>query len=99
MVKWKRSGALMLCLGLLLILMVSSAFILTEADHDCCGEACPICAAVAVCGRLLCITGIAVTVALSVPALNGNGLFHMIREEAALFGSGTPVSWKVRLNN
>lgn len=31
----KRSGALILCIGLAIVLAVSTALIIHEADHDC----------------------------------------------------------------
>ncbi|MBP5726652.1 MAG: hypothetical protein J6Y48_06205, partial [Clostridia bacterium] len=39
----KRGYALLLCVGLILALFVSSAFLIHEADHDYSGEECPIC--------------------------------------------------------
>ena len=56
----KRFGALLLCIGLLLVLSVSTAFIAHEADHDCCGEDCPICRTIAVNISLLRTLGLAV---------------------------------------
>ena len=43
----KRLTALLLCIGLLLALAVSSAFIVLEEGHACCGEACEICESIA----------------------------------------------------
>ena len=37
----KRGYALLFCIGFVLVLLVSSAFLIREADHDCCGEHCP----------------------------------------------------------
>ncbi|MBR3333425.1 MAG: hypothetical protein IKG23_03975 [Clostridia bacterium] len=55
----KRAGAMILCIGLVLVLAVSVVFIVHEADHDCSGEDCPICQAIAVNIRLLRLAGTA----------------------------------------
>ena len=49
----KRVLALLLCVGLAAVLCVSTLHIALEADHDCCGEDCPICEMIAVNVRLL----------------------------------------------
>lgn len=95
----KRAGAMILCIGLVLVLAVSVVFIVHEADHDCSGEDCPICQAIAVNIRLLRLAGTAAFFLaaffflLSGPsATNRQDRYHC-------FCSGTPVSWKVRLND
>ena len=49
----KRGYALLLCVGLILALFVSSAFLIHEADHDCSGEDCPICRTIALTTALM----------------------------------------------
>ena len=49
----KQIRALLLCVGFVLVLAVSSAFLIHEADHDCCGEDCPICRTIAMTGMLM----------------------------------------------
>ena len=95
----KRIGALLLCIGLALILSVSTALIAHEADHDCTGEDCPICLIIAVSIRLLRTTGLALA-ALPVffPFPVSNAAYGR-RNEKPCFCPGTLVSWKIRLND
>lgn len=95
----KRLIALLLCLGLLLVLAVSSAFIVLEAGHVCCGKTCEICESVAKTEALL--RGVAAfAFLLHIAAI----LPAMSRADTALKAArwsapGTLVCWKVRLNN
>ena len=95
----KRIGALMLCIGLILVLSVSAAFIAHEADHDCCGEECPVCRMIAIHIRLLRTLGLAALVLLvfRVP-LSGQAVRRR-HDVSARFFPGTLVSWKIRLDN
>ena len=61
----KRIGTLMLCIGLALVLAVSTAFLVHEADHDCSGEDCPVFRMIAVSINLLHALGLAVIAFLS----------------------------------
>ncbi len=95
----KRIGAGFLCVVFVLSMLVSSAFIIHEAGHDCTGEDCPICQAMAMNGQLLRLIGAALLVLVS--------LLGLPRAKHAWTGtlgfstpaSGTLVSWKIRLNN
>ncbi len=99
MTNQKRVGALILCIGMALVLAVSAAFIIHEADHDCCGEDCPICRMIAVNISLLRTLGLAVIAFLPLFFLIfGRPELHS-GSRCACFFSGTPVSWKVRLND
>ena len=94
----KRGNALLLCIGLVLVLLVSSAFLIQEADHDCCGEDCPICRTIAMTTalmRALCL--IAVQLIWSVLAVSRSD-FH-IPGFVRLHTEGTPVSRKTRIND
>ena len=95
----KRMTALLLCAGMVLVLLLSSAFIACEADHDCSGEACAICKWIAQTEALLqsfALLGVILLAALILPAV-----FRAphVREEARGFAVPTPVGWKVRLND
>ena len=95
----KRAGALMLCIGLVLVLLVSSAFLIREADHDCCGEDCPICRTIALTTllmRALCLIA-AARLMWSVLAVS-RFAFH-IPGSVRLHAEGTPVSRKTRIND
>ena len=95
----RRLWALLLCLGLVAALSVSAAYIVHEADHDCCGEGCPVCRMIALQIRLL------FSLTLAVTALKA--LFVMPRNLSARAGfrrlcfalSGSLVSWKIRLDD
>ena len=95
----KRIGALMLCIGLILVLTVSSALIAHEADHDCCGEDCPVCRMIAVHIRLLRTLGLAALVLLLYHVLLSGQSVRRRHDVYACFLPGTLVSWKIRLDN
>ena len=95
----KQVRALLLCAGFILVLFVSSAFLIHEADHDCCGEDCPICRTIAMTTALMraffmiaAVWLLSSASAAAVSARNGS--------DTARFGvSDTPVSRKIRMNN
>ena len=99
MTSQKRIGALSLCVGMALVLAVSAAFIIHEADHDCTGENCPVCRMIAVNINLLRTLGLSVIAFLSLFFLMSRPSVHGWRDRYTCFFSGTPVSWKVRLND
>ena len=99
MTSQKRIGALILCVGMALVLAVSAAFIIHEADHDCSGEDCPVCRMIAVNINLLHALGLAVIAFLSLFFLTFGQSVRSRKDRYACFFSGTPVSWKVRLND
>ena len=95
----KRTGALLLCIGLVFVLSVSMIFIVREADHDCCGEDCPICQMIAVNIRLLRTLGLIIlTFSAFYMALSGQSARRR-SEGLHYFRLVTPVSWKIRLND
>ena len=95
----KRIGALLFCIGLVLVLSVSTAFIVHEADHDCTGEDCPICRTVAVNIRLLRTIGLASMLLLPFFFLLSVHAVHSRQDRYGSFCPGTLVSWKIRLND
>ena len=95
----KRIGTLLLCFGLILILAVSTALIVHEADHDCCGEDCPICEMIASRILLLRTLGWAGLLLLSVFFLLPVRSVFFRRARFARYFYGTLVSWKIRLND
>ena len=44
----KRKAALILTISFVFVMLFSHVFIIAEADHDCSGEDCPVCAVIAV---------------------------------------------------
>ena len=95
----KRRIALFLCLGLILALLASSAYIIHEANHDCTGEDCPVCQMIAVNLSVLRLSFIAVLALTAIRALPD--LFRSLRkaERSAFPFFGTLVSLKIRLND
>ncbi len=95
----KRLLALLLCLGLLSVLAVSSAFIVLEAGHVCSGEACEICESVTETKALLrgmaCFAFLSLFAVRLLPVLNAYTALKAARRPAL----STLVCWKVRLNN
>ena len=99
MTSQKRIGALILCIGMALVLAVSAAFIIHEADHECSGEECPVCRMIAANINLLRTLGLAVIAFLAFFFLTSGRSVRGRKDRHACFFSGTPVSWKVRLND
>ena len=55
-----RIAALLICVVFCCAIAFSAFFIIAEADHDCAGEHCPICAEIAACVVLLETAAVAV---------------------------------------
>ena len=95
----KHSRALLLCIGFVLVLFVSSAFLIREADHDCCGEHCPVCAMIAMTGALMRSFSLIAAMMLLRSALTAaRSAFHT-PETGYSHSAGTPVSRKIRMND
>ena len=99
MMNAKRTGALMLCIALALVLAVSTVYIVHEADHDCSGEDCPICRMIAVNIKLLSSLGLAVIALLVLFFQLSGQAVRSRRDQHTRFFSGTLVSWKIRLDD
>ncbi len=99
MTERKRVGALLLCIGLVLVLSVSAAFVIHEAGHDCTGEDCPICRNIAINIRLLCTAGLAALVLLAFRLLPVVFAVYSRRDRHAHSYPETLVRWKIRLND
>ncbi len=95
----KRTGALLLCIGMVLVLSVSAAFIIHEAGHDCTGEDCPICRNIAINIRLLCAAGLAVLIPAVFRLRPVAHAAYGRRDRYAVFCPETLVRWKIRLND
>ena len=61
----KKTVALLLCVFFALAVLVSSALIIHEAGHDCAGEDCPICRAIAANGAIFRLSGLALLLLFS----------------------------------
>ncbi len=95
----KRITALLLCVGLVFALAVSSAYTAHEAGHDCSGEDCPICHMIVVNMNLLRIIDLAVGILLALFALLACGFTHREQQGLRLPAADTLVSRKIRLND
>ncbi len=78
--------------------LFSALYIVAEADHECCGEDCHICAAVRQCGQILreAFSWTLMTAAVFMAVFFSVFLSFFCRVFIARW---TPVSFKVRLNN
>ena len=94
----KRIGALLLCVGMALVLFVSSAYIVHEAGHVCSGEDCNICRMIAVCADLFSRLGLAVLVLLALFAVQKERFARRERQMFCVPASDTLVGRKIRLD-
>ncbi len=99
MTNQKRVAALLLCVGLVFALAVSSAFIVHEAGHDCSGHDCHICQMIAANLNLLRTLGLAVLMLPAVFAALHGRFAHRDQQRFSLSASDTLVSRKIRLND
>lgn len=95
----RRITALMLCIGLVFALFVSSAYIAHEAGHDCSGHDCPVCRMIAVSVNLIRMLGLAALMTLILSALLQERYIRREQQRLCLPAFGTLVSWKIRLND
>ncbi len=94
----KRFAAIALAVLVLFVLMTSLFVIAHEADHDCTGENCPVCAVIAFCRNTLKTLGdalIAAAVVFGCFCLAGS----VTAFSRAEIYSETPISLKVKLLN
>ncbi|MBR4204500.1 MAG: hypothetical protein IKQ92_03390 [Clostridia bacterium] len=95
-----RFWAFAAAMTLLAVVLFSAFFLAVEANHDCTGEDCPICACVLLCEKTLRSGGLdgeySARSAAIVPPLV---LLFAVLSVGALFSRETPVSGKMRLNN
>lgn len=93
-----RLAAAFLAAAILIIVLFSVFFIAHEADHDCTGDGCPVCALIQTCENNLrqlgggtaasYAVGVLVFLTLAMPVLTAFATIAL-----------TPVSRKIRLNN
>ncbi len=96
--KFLRIAAGILALALLAVVLFSAFYLAAEAEHDCAGEDCPICACIRQCESIL--RGLGDGTALRSAAVAPVILVLIAAAfSAAAVLRNTPVSGKVRLNN
>ncbi len=93
----KRRFAAAILAALILVAATASLFIVVhEADHDCIGEGCPICAVVTVCQNTLKTLSVALAVFAAIAASVCFTVIFITVFNAS-FHNETPVSLKVKL--
>jgi len=98
MTKKRRITATAMCLGLLLVMFVSTIYIIQESGHNCTGEKCPICHEIQICQQILSTVGTAVLGAavFSFTLFFLKALTSVHRRESAAV---TLISLKVKLSD
>lgn len=96
--KGLRITASIMGLMLLVLVLFSAFYIAAEADHDCCGKDCPICACIHQCENTLrgIGDGVAVRSGAVAPVIF---VFFVAAFVITAVSQDTLVSRKVRLNN
>ncbi len=94
----KRIAAGFMGLMMLALIAFSALCFAAEAEHDCTGEDCPVCACVRQCGKALRLLGTA-SAARGFALLPVLAVLSAVPLSAASRDRETPVSGKVRLNN
>ena len=97
MKKQFRTAAVILAVIIAFSIVISLSFITLEADHDCIGEDCPVCAAIAVCENILRTAASAFAVAVS--ALATRIILAYAVPAVVRTVRATPFTLKVRLLN
>ncbi len=98
MTKHKRLAAVIFAVLVLVALMTSLFFMSSEADHDCIGEDCPVCAVIALCRTTLeTLCGLLIAAALAFACCRFAALLLSVRRVPAYLK--TPITLKVKLLN
>lgn len=93
-----RTTAILMIFVVLMFLMLSVFFIAHEADHDCTGEDCPVCALIQMCeDSLRHLVNGAPAAAAAVLCISLILVMQFCMNDGIIIS--TPVSRKTRLNN
>ncbi len=95
----RRIAALILGVLFAFMLIFSSALIIHEADHDCCGEDCPICRVIAISLKLIRTLGLALLAAAAFSVLSRGGHVSNSHPLCRITAPRTLVRLKIRLND
>ncbi len=95
----RRMGAAALCVVIVLAILVSSAYIIHEAGHDCTGDDCTVCRTIYFNSQLLRVFGAVLFALFFLRGISGGERARHNTRGAYMPLSRTPVSWKIRLNN
>lgn len=94
----KKTFAIVLAVLLVFVMLLSHLFVIMEADHDCAGEECHICAVIAICQNTLKALGDALVAAAIVFACFCFTAPILTFYRATKYNE-TPISLKVKLLN
>jgi len=84
---------------LIIALVVASLFhIVLEADHDCCGEGCHVCAGIMLCSETVRKIGICAFLLSLVYGMSRLAA-TCLKSTATAFAAATPVAFRTRLND
>ncbi|MBQ6174119.1 MAG: hypothetical protein IJK28_05800 [Clostridia bacterium] len=95
----RRNIAGLLCVVLVTAILVSSAFLILEADHDCAGENCAICRMIAVNAEVLRLAGAALLALFGLLPIRELQAFHPASFRPFRSVAGSLVRLKVRLDD
>ena len=99
MTQIRRRRAWLLCLMMVLVLVVSSAYLIHEADHDCEGEACLVCEQIFQTRALLRSFALLWVFWLAFVVTRSTESERVDQSRLLLTVPGTLVSWKVRMDD
>lgn len=97
--KRQRAVACIVCAAYLLVTLCSVLFIAKEADHDCAGADCSVCARIAEAANELEKLGSGAPSADSTVVLAAACILAVFAVFTVAAPSATPVALKVRMNN
>ncbi len=95
----RRNIAGLLCVILATALLVSSAFMILEADHDCAGEECAICRMIAMNAEVLRLAAAALLALFGLLPIRELRAFRPSSFRQYISVTGSLVRLKVRLDN
>lgn len=97
MTKKKRILAVIVAVSLLFVMLSFSAFALHNADHDCIGEGCSICAQINLCKNL--VESLSFAVFAVIIAATTNKIYRRVSKSVKRITFCSPVVQKVKLLN
>lgn len=99
MTQRRRKYAALLCLLTVLLMVVSSAYLIHEADHDCAGEECAVCEQIFQTKALLRGFALLWVFGLVLAVAQALRQTRLLQARAWLPARHTLVSWKVRMDD
>ena len=90
--------AVLLCVLMISVMLLSALYVISEANHDCCGDCCPICSQIDQCNAVLRSAGegtAVLTMAILLVVIVSE-LFVLADRNVFL---PTLITQKIRLNN